>query len=55
MREGQIRKKGLGGFISYNSFNGKKNDIVRMESMLECLEKDVKNGRCIDLCRLLTK
>ena len=55
VREGQIRKKGLGGFISYNSFNGKKNDIVRMESMLECLKKDVKNGRCIDLCRLLTK
>lgn len=32
VREGQIRKKGLGGFISYNLYNGEKNEIVRIRA-----------------------
>lgn len=30
VRERQIRKKGLGGFISFNPYNDQKNDIIRM-------------------------
>ncbi|MDO5114592.1 MAG: hypothetical protein Q4D58_00705 [Synergistaceae bacterium] len=32
VREGQIRKKGLGGFISFNPYNGDKNDIIRIRA-----------------------